>query len=203
MVSISVGGDNSDIFTNVINKCVVTLYTAVSDCKAAIDDASKTVATLQPDLEAVYHEVKTKGRAPGSPDRAVFVLGYAKFYNLLPKGITQKGSVPIPATIIRPISSCPPGLTLPTPSLGIGGISDQINQLVVAMNTVIQKACTAQNVKFVDIDAAFEGHRMCDGEENNWFQIYAIKHLFGQFIFHPTEKGSQAMANELAKSAGY
>ncbi|MDI1490976.1 MAG: hypothetical protein OHK93_002181 [Ramalina farinacea] len=184
LVSITAGGNNGDTFTGVIKGCVYPSHELMFSCKKALKKADKVLDHLQPELETLYRHAKTHNLpSTGIEWRDVFVLGYARFYNI------DGGDCPILGSQHFPI-----------PSLGPNGIAAKVNKLVLRMNDVIKAAAEAAGVAYVDIDAAFEGHRICDKpHEEGEFQddIFYFFHggmgKDGYAPFHPTERGHHQM----------
>jgi len=183
IVSITVGGDNNESFTNTISACVVDRR----NCNESLALAHATTNTIQPSLEAVYSDAKTRNLTPGQ-ERKVYVLGYARFYNF-------NGNR----------ADCG---DFPTPSLGPGGVASRINDAVVRMNGVIMRAAKAQGVVYVDIDQGFEGHRICDAPPKEVEMQDSLADYFrygreGYSPFHPTEMGYRSMMVDFARAAGF
>lgn len=195
LVSITAGGNNEHTFSHVIKNCVYPSHEALLSCRKALRKAGKVLDGLQPDLESLYRHASTHNLDPsGFESRDVFVLGYARFYNPLGVDCPLVGSE-----------------HFPVPSLGEDGTAAKINALVVRMNDVIRAAAEASGVTYVDIDGAFEGHRICDqpveeGEfqEDLFYYQKGDNGKDGYAPFHPTKRGHYEMmlAFERAAYAG-
>ena len=191
LVSINVGGDNAGnldflrlgIFAEVVGACIED--NPLLDCQTEINNASFIIGQFGPVIDQVLQAAAKTNLAGGK--RTVVLLGYMQFYN-----------------INAAISSCPPdNPNYPytgwyQPSLGSGGVADKINQLVIAANTQLNESAIRNGALFVNTDAAFAGHRICDSEP--WFQT-PDKPPYAS-IMHPTADGYAAMAAAMANKLG-
>ncbi|KAL8790159.1 MAG: hypothetical protein Q9195_006486 [Heterodermia aff. obscurata] len=182
LVSISVGSSTGNLFGSVIDACVLGLLNYGADssdylnpCTGAWYNAYVTLYGLGQSLPALFEKARTVNRAKDQV-REVYVLGYPRFYN------TEEGR-----------ANCPPLADMPTPSLG--GVGIEMNGVVNELNKVLKKACAEGGARFVDVDAKFEGHRVCDRE--HWFQT---SHQAKEDIFHPNEKGYEAIMEALSEA---
>lgn len=194
LVTISAGGNNHDMFSYVIDKCVAALHVLLVDsqvyhdvCSDAIRHANAALDTLQPDLEDLYSQARDKNLA-WEQQRSVYVLSYARLWN---SSKTRE--------------ECYGGRDVYVPTLGPDGFGTQMNDLIVRMNDIIKAAADAQRVHYVDIDAGFEGHRICDSE-NNPNDNVEFQKSFWPYVFHkkkyapfhPTADGYTIMMEALA-----
>ena len=194
LVTISAGGNNRNMVWLVIDKCIRVLSTLFAEseeykdvCGDAITQANTSLDLLQPELEDLYRQAK-EHNLPYGQQRSVYVLGYARLWN---------------STMTR--YDCYGERDVYVPPLGPDGFGTQMNVLVVRMNGIIKAATEAQQVNYVDIDAGFEGHRICDTEgnpnDNVEFQKSFWPYVFHKkkyAPFHPTADGYTIMMEALA-----
>ena len=180
LVSISVGGNTGHMFSNTIEACVLSLLEYSSDssdyykpCEEAWYNDLVTVYGLAQRLPELFEKAVTTNLTLGQK-REVYVIGYARFYN------TDDGD-----------KNCPDKDVLPTPTLD--GIALEMNGIVEALNAQLRNAAEKVGAVYVDIDAAFEGHRICD--KDSWF------HTDGPDIFHPIDVGHQWILRSFSETA--
>lgn len=181
LVSISAGGNDGNMFTDLIRACVLSLFDYESDSVEYYNPCSNEWYQAVVDIYGVgrtvgdiYKQALSANLTEGQPNRAVYVLGYARFYNI------DDGR-----------DHCPNDDKLPTPDLDdVAG--NFLNDLVDLLNTNLKEAAEDVGATFVDIDGKFEGHRICDKE--CWFQT---DYPAGEHIFHPTDRGNQAIMEAL------
>ena len=189
LVSIIAGGDNSQAFFNVIYYCIGLLTFppgkgSPEQCNNYISAAKTVIQGIYPQLQALYKDAMTRNLLP-KQNRKVYVLSYPEFYN------TAVDHDQCNATQVA-------AGNFAVPTFGPTGVATQINQLIVAANTVIQKAAASTGVTYIDIDQIFTSHRICDAPSSGvWFQT---KFTFqtGYAAFHPTTEGYAAMAAAFA-----
>ena len=176
LVSISAGGNDGHMFSDLIRACVLSLFTYKSDsyeyynpCTSEWYQAVVDIYSVGRTVGDIYKQALTANLSDGQT-REVYVLGYARFYNI--NGGREH---------------CPNDDKLPTPPLEIIA-GNYLNDLVDLLNTNIREAAQDVGATFVDINAKFEGHRICDKE--CWFQT---DYPAGEHIFHPTDQGNKAI----------
>ena len=182
LVSIHVGGNTGGMFTNTVEACVLALSKHAWDssdyykpCEVAWYNDYVAIYGLGQSLPELFEKAMTMNLATNQK-REVYVLGYAKFYN------TDDGD-----------DHCPDSDELPTPTLD--GIAIEMNGIVESLNAVLRNAAEKAGAIYVDIDAAFEGHRMCD--KDCWFQT---KWGDGEDIFHPNWMGYRGIMKTFSES---
>ena len=180
LVTISAGGNDGHIFSDLIRACVLKLFDYKADtieynnpCNSEWYQAVADTYGVGRTVGDIYKQALTTNLMDGQV-REVYVLGYARFYNV------DDGR-----------KHCPNDDKLPTPPLAdiAGGY---LNDLVNLLNTNIREAAQDVGAIFVDIDKKFEGHRICDKE--CWFQT---DYPAGEHIFHPTDRGNKAIMEAL------
>ncbi|KAI9702639.1 MAG: hypothetical protein M1820_006145 [Bogoriella megaspora] len=183
-VTLDAGGDDNHFASNTVQNCIVaaallnaTAYSA--KCNAWLTQASALEQTIKPGISALITNALTHNLLPDQK-RKVIVTGYAQPFNV--------SGLP---------SNCP--ITIPVPPLGPGNLADRINLSVLALNAAIAAAAYENGALFAEVDAAFEGHRLCDGSDA-WFQT--DPNTPNAALAHPTADGYSAIAEAVARAAG-
>lgn len=194
LVTISAGGNNGDVVWHVVDECVKSIRKLSVDsdeymriCGEALLQANEALDTLQPQLEDLYGQAKVHNLLPDQK-RSVYVLGYAQLWYAK-----------------KTRDECYGKDDVYVPPLGPNESGIQMNALIVKMNGVIKAAAEAQQITYVDIDAGFEGHRICD-EENYPNEHVEFQKGFWTYVFHkdkyapfhPTADGYTIMMEALA-----
>ena len=121
----------------------------------------------------------------------VYVIGYARYWNTAAN-----------ATMCELANN---GTNFPLPSLGSNGIAAQIDALTVAVNRMFEAAAAATGVIYVDIDTAFDGHRICDipsAATTVQDSETGYSRLKGYTPFEATKDGNSIIANVFAAAIG-
>ena len=136
LVTINIGGNNNDMFSSVITRCV--FLPGQFGCNNALKNAANTIAAIVPTLTAVIREIKFKiGNAK------VVVLGYVAFWPVADVTTQcQSNSLRRPSALQKAT----------------------MNKLVRDMNSALLVAANAIGAQFVNVDPDFEDHRLCDVE---------------------------------------
>lgn len=175
LVTITIGGDNNQAFLGLIVNCVYQRDDTY--CQYAIQNAQYTVSTLDSYIKTLFRDILYTRFVW---NRKVAVVGYPKLWSSANTTDCQ-----------HPVLSNVP-------------YADRVamNQLADAVNGVLKKA--VQDVgfgfTFVDADASYEGHRLCDADPTPYFQYDFATAIYG--VFHPTEVGQQLLAKAVEKAIG-
>ncbi|KAF2098978.1 SGNH hydrolase [Rhizodiscina lignyota] len=184
LVTLDAGGNDGNFISNSLANCIAaeavlnaTAYEAL--CNAWIVQASALEQTLKPNISALIKKAQTHNLLRHQK-RKVVVTGYAQPFNI--------SGLP---------SDCP--TTIPIPPLGPGNLADRVNLSVLALNAVIEAAAYENGALYADIDAAFDGHRVCDAGED-FFQTDSSAP--NAALAHPTADGYLAVAEAVARALG-
>ena len=194
LVTISAGGNNGEVVWLIVDRCIKPLSRVSVDseeykemCSKAIKEAHEPLDVLQPQLEALYSQAKVHNILPDQK-RSVYVLGYMQLWN---------------SQVTR--DECYGKDDIYVPPLGPDSFGSQMNDLLVKLNNIIKAAAEAQEVTYVDIDAGFEGHRICDKEDYPNEHVEIQKSFYAYIFnrdkyapFHPTADGYTIMMEALA-----
>lgn len=165
-VTITIGGNDGDAFSEIVHYCVYEHFLGL--CDRHLTKARNTINGIATSLQGVYSNITTQ--APGA---TVVVLGYPQFW-------------PNSAVL-----SCP-GDFLKNPSFDQ---RTQMNNLVLAINSQIKAAVSKVLPKgiYADVDAGFQGHRMCEQPTYfNWqIELNQTKYPYHAGVFHPNFQGQQ------------
>ena len=171
LVVMTAGGNNANFF-KVADGCIFhsnwsmdygAIYvddTARTGACAQAIDASKAIitGTMDKDLKNTLDDLLVADNVKLNPDFLLYVTGYAAFFNPKDDWCNHHS---FGITSFPPLSNA---------------LRSDINTLVTQLNTVYQN--TIQNhpskkVRFVLIDASFDGHRFCEAGSNTWNQYYS------------------------------
>ncbi|KAK5938568.1 hypothetical protein PMZ80_008757 [Knufia obscura] len=156
LITIQVGGNEVDFFP-VLNECIQQ-WRPLSSCDRELTRARSLVQSAA-FVERFYDMLGAIKRHAGD-ETLVFVLGYARSFDA---ETDQCNGVSF-------------SLTNPANVLS-NELRRDFNELVVMLNDVIRASAEAHGAVYVDIDAAFEGHRFCEpgvreprpDNEDTWF----------------------------------
>lgn len=184
LVTVNMGGDDQSFFAAAVLACVYNYNS--TNCDQAIESASTIIARLPDRYARVFMGIKKKVR----PQTKVVGMGYAQFFGNI--GATD----------------CAWPLNLATKVQ-----KQRLNTLAQDMNKHLQDEALKAGYLYADVDAAFEGQRMCDQTGSNSF-----KSLFQFFpragydtgdefyhelsVFHPTADGQAIMLRVLRLALG-
>lgn len=189
LVSISIGGNDKAAFNiggfkSVVALCIYHEFDSenLPLCDHAIKKARKAIHGIAGVLDAVIGNASTTNTAQSSHARTVAVMGYAQFYDLN----TKRRACPADQEHFHQPDQTP------------GGHAEQINELITAVNQQLNASALRHGAHFVDVDAAFERHRICDAEP--WFQVSGD--VPGALIMHPTADGYGAMMQAMVNTLG-
>jgi len=173
-ITLTVGGNDVD-FVGKVSDC---LLPSLVSCKIANQQGRKDLGTeLQKqfsNLTSLYQELKD-----ASPSTKIYVLGYTQVIN---------GN--------NDITNC----------LGdsIGGLDDSERRVIAEgysyLNKVIEEATKYVGVKYIDVEAALSGYRLCDGAFGErdatgfTYRSGITQTNERQESFHPNAKGHKAIA---------
>ncbi|KIW18494.1 hypothetical protein PV08_02782 [Exophiala spinifera] len=156
VVSITVSGNEVEFFM-VLNECVYHWWTS-SSCEAKLVEARARIEShvLWDNFQALVRGALDRLK----PGALLLVTGYARFFN-------ERTDICDHVTFSR---------TRPLDYL-TKAKRTALNHLVGMLNDVIRATAEAYGAVYVDIDAAFEGHRFCEagvqepdlGREETWF----------------------------------
>ncbi|KAJ9154996.1 Lipase 1 [Pleurostoma richardsiae] len=157
---LSVGGNDLGFF-DVINACVFRFYGSYSGtCAAALAAADALLASpaFEDRLRAALLEILDRGLRAGRPRFAVTVTGYARFFDAETRGCDERslgvwwggGGPPLTREVRRRLN----GL--------VDAANARIGRAVDEVNGRFSLPGRRPGVLFVDYDAAFEGHRLCE-----------------------------------------
>ncbi|KAL8648496.1 MAG: hypothetical protein Q9210_004953 [Variospora velana] len=186
-ITLTMGGNDVGIF-NLVATCIYSLKPLGQDCDQVIDGGHEELKKPEfaKNAKKVIQKALDKGRGTAVGSKfAVFVSGYAKFFN---QGTEQCNDVSFKPSW-NPIKA--EYLTQERRA--------KMNDLALALNKLLKDAATSfaddQNVHYVDIDTAYEGHRFCDRDEpapddpETWFFNWYTKEdpkiasLFQNMVF--------------------
>ena len=192
-------------FHQLIYNCYTGSLIEEPGCQAAMLKAQELFVTNQARYEDLYFTALTFNLAEGQ-SRDVYVLSYPLWYRGDTGGAAlcpvHEDKVPWPE--FDPDG--PDGTALGPDGTGLGPgdtkqVSSMMNNIVAQLNAKIRRAVDAVNMKkddlpgavhFVDVDAAFADHRVCD-KELPYFNEQA-----GSDLLLPTEAGHLAIAQALS-----
>jgi GDSL-like Lipase/Acylhydrolase family len=80
LVTITLGGNNNDSFVQVVTQCPFGWPWDHQSCTDALDNAQKTVAGIDQEVNDTLTAAATHNRAPGN-SRVVVAMGYPQLYN--------------------------------------------------------------------------------------------------------------------------
>ncbi len=143
VVTVTVSGNEVDFFV-VLNECVYHWWPS-STCEAELAKARGLIEShvLWDNFQALVRGAGEKLQ----PDALLLVTGYARFFN-------DHTNICDHVTFSR---------TRPLDYL-TRAKRKTLNQLVMMLNDVIRATAEVHGAVYVDIDAAFEGHRFCEEE---------------------------------------
>ncbi|KAF2101550.1 SGNH hydrolase [Rhizodiscina lignyota] len=185
-ITIDGGGNDMGYVSQLVEDCILaagllntTAYTAL--CNEFISQTSPSIeSTIHTRLDNMIAAAKSVNPPVGKA-RHIVITGYATPYNI-------NGNP----------KNCP--TTFPDIPLGSGKMADKINQSVVGLNNIIKTAATNNAIAYADIDAAFQGHRLCDSGEL-YFQT--DESVAGTALMHPTADGYMAMVSAVEKAMNW
>ncbi|CAF9927289.1 MAG: hypothetical protein HETSPECPRED_006546 [Heterodermia speciosa] len=184
LVTISVGITTGNIMAEIVEKCIASLYkywdadnSYINLCEVAWYNSLVTIWSMDEGLSKLFDKAMTTNLAEGQK-REVYVLGYPQFY------ATDRGW-----------KDCPEHDAMPHPPLDT--LAKDVNGIVLELNKKLKSTAEQAGAVYVDIDAAFEGHRLCDKEKDTWFQR-SLGDV--QDIVHPNDDGYEGMMNVLEKA---
>lgn len=183
VVSLSVGGNDVGLVGK-LSTCVQPGTCEWAEPERRIATAHEIKGLLQP-LTTLMSQIRTE--YAGTP---LFVVGYPK--------------------IINDTANAPCGLVLS--SLLNTQEREYMNQTIVYLNRILRAAAHYANIRFVDIEHAFEGERLCDDSSqamngirygDDIAPVPFIKTKFiGAESFHPTPYGHSLVAQAIAAQLG-
>ena len=205
--TITMGGNDIDIMGLVL-ACILHLNLFGPSCDNQIVKSQSIIDSddFSTGAKSVIQTAINKGRATSvGPNFFVFVTGYAQFFN---QETTQCNTVNF-----NPVWNVATGVPMTVER------RTAMNQLALNLNAALEAAVNSfpinQNVRYVDYDAQFEGHRFCDREEPNpqdphtWFFHYyttdasedtAIEALFEQLPAYTTTMSNSSSPSGLFTS---
>ncbi len=155
LATLSIGGNDLGFF-DVINACVFRFYSFYSGtCEAALNRSAEAVASpaFEERLVVALLQILDKVQWEKRPWFVITVTGYARFFN---------------ADHALPCDESSMGVWWGGPRL-TQDLRVRMNALVMSVNTKLQTAIAAVNLRFarpkvffVDFDREFEGHRFCE-----------------------------------------
>jgi lysophospholipase L1-like esterase len=185
-VTIDGGGNDLGYVSQLVTECIIavgalnsTAYT--KQCLGWLQNVGPAIeSTIHTRLDELIAHAKSMSLPP-VVQRKIVITGYAEPYN-------ANGDV----------KNCP--ATMGVVPLGSGNEADLINQSVRALNVIIQTIASNNNIPYADVNAAFQGHRLCDAG-TSYFQTDMT--VPGAVFMHPTADGYQAMAGAVTKAMGW
>ncbi len=177
-ITLTIGGNDVD-FGGKISTCIRSLATS---CKLATEQGRKDLGTeLQGEfknLTSLYQKLHD-----ASPSTKIYVLGYPQAINGVSNDVDCLG-------------------------YSIGGLDSSERRVIAEgysyFDKVLEAAAQYVGVKYINIEDAFNGHRICDGLRADH---YVTGFTFGnpldktnerQESFHPNAKGNQAIADKIS-----
>ncbi len=185
LVTVNMGGDDQSFFAHVAVACIFQYDSKA--CGTTMDAASKIIQGLGANYDAVFAGVKKKTH----PSTKVVAMSYAQFWGRLDA------------------QDCAWPFNQPT-----SAEKGRMNTLARDMNTQLKGAALRAGYLYGDVDAAFEGHRLCDqagasGILGSWFQTVPKlgfdtdgNWYWEVPLMHPTEAGQDAMLKVLTGVLG-
>ena len=136
-------------------------YNRIGNCSKALDDASSYISnSLQQDLINTINDILAEPNVKNNPDFLLYLTGYAQFF-----GTDYDDWCNTEAWNIRGISA--------TPYLS-GELRRAFNDRVSQVNDIYKNTVQnqfSQQVRYIDIDSGFSGHRFCEPEASHADQL--------------------------------
>ena len=141
VITLTIGGNEVDFF-KVVNDCIFQ-WVPLASCSATISRSRASIESdyFRQNLEKLVRRIVVDM----DPGARLLVTGYAKFFNDETKQCDRVS-----------FSRTNPEDTL-TKARRV-----ELNDLVRLLNTVIKTTAIDNGAEYVDINAAFEGHRFCE-----------------------------------------
>ena len=186
VVVMTSGGNNCD-FGTVVDMCIyhsdptrnygpayVDDHDQTGACSLALDDASRTISnTLQQDLIRTINDVLNAPNVKSNPDFLLYLTGYAQFF-----GTDYDAWCDTEAWNI-------PGIS-PTPYLSVElrtAFNSRISQVNQLFQATVQQYFS-QQVRYVDLDTGFSGHRFCESLANHADQFNTDTSFDGVYLWN-------------------
>ncbi|KAI8222955.1 Lipase 1 [Colletotrichum sp. SAR 10_77] len=185
LVTVSMGGDNNSLFHNVILSCI--FWYVSKNCDRAMADANSTIQSLSGSYDEVFDGIKAKVR----PGTKVVALGYAQFWGSLD------------------VKGCESPLNFATKAQ-----KATMNVLAMDINGKLKEAASRAGYLYADVDAAYQGHRVCDvgGRDTFNSSLFQLTPKVGNdtagrlysevSLAHPTALGQEVMLRALNETLG-
>lgn len=177
IITISIGGNDVG-FGDKIGDCGFNI-SAQAVCEHASSEAQRALdaneyANMYLKLKSLYQTIHEK-----SPKSKVYVIGYPSFVGDKQLCVDQ--------------------------SAGLNQSErEYINQSISYFNSIIKGAAESAGVKYLDIQDALTGHRLCDSDtktnavNGQWWEPFGDVHgLVNPGSFHPTPAGHALIANKV------
>ena len=139
----------------------------MGDCAQAINNSSSYINTdLAGDITNTFDDIFKAQNVVSQPEFLLYLTGYAQFFNLNDDWCNDWS-----------FSICPYPFDRPPLTHDLRA---DINGLVTQINDVYEQAirdCPNKNIRFIDLDSHFDGHRFCEAG-SNWIHQYCDPNLW-------------------------
>ncbi|KAG6988838.1 hypothetical protein G7Y79_00069g096300 [Physcia stellaris] len=223
LVSISLGADDNQAISKITRECIQPLYNRIDrghpwvpppHCTATNQALQTYFYNIESEYTAFFETVKTWNLAPGQK-REVYVMGIPKFYGF-PNNFDKSHRF-----------DCPFGHRMSDfmhDQPGMHGAND----VASVLSTILKRAADKAGVTFVDLEAKFNFHRICDHvkryvsvnvqvaarqssmdcSERDYNELWNklpksnswVQESRGEDVFYPNQKGQGVYAEALAEA---
>lgn len=179
-VTLSIGGNDIG-FSDIVKKCVME-STIAKDCYNSYDARMSLVKQIQnsfTDLQQTYRAI-----LDADPGVQLYIVGY-------PQVVTQPPN---------PLLGCSPNVHLTPDDISFA------QNVISYLDWTIQQAANSEGARYVDVENALAGHRLCEtGSSNvamngvtagNDSGLLSLK-VIGSESFHPNVLGHQLLAQAI------
>lgn len=178
IITMSIGGNDIG-FSQIIAKCV-SPFSSDSTCYSYYEDRKELLNVINNKYQGLLDTYRSLMQA--SPDAKLFIVGYPQ--------------------LAKDNGNCANNVRLDNNEIIFS------NQLIAYLNNIIEMAADHAGAKYVDVEHAFDGHRMC---ETASYDVAANgvtagrgggfingKYPFASESYHPNKLGHQLLANAIA-----
>lgn len=207
-VIIMTSGGNKAGFGNIVNVCIYhsdplhdygNAYAndpdRSGDCAKALDDASETITNPDKLAHALTETIDDVFKDPavsGNSDFLLYLTGYAQFFGTDYDEWCNKESWSIP------------NLKSPRPYLSVNlrqAFNDHVSKVNDLYKTTAESDEYKANVRYIDLDSGFAGHRFCEPGANHNDQVNTDTNFDKVYFWNLNLYGVAAQGNVTAQEA--